>query len=211
MSVFFCVGAIGQQQTNAFVGCNRADTSQVSETAIDGSEVELEIAGVQDHTLRSVECRCDSVRHRVRNGNELDVERTDHSAFAVDNRNEFGAVKEAGFLDAIPGKTKSECRSVNRKLKFAQQERQTAGVIFVTMGGNATNDAVGVFAQVSEIGKYEIDPEHVEIREHQPAVKEKDLPFQFDTCAVPSNFAKTAEEGDRNWRSLRIANLRRLY
>jgi hypothetical protein len=72
---------------------------------------------------------------------------------------------------------------------------------------DTSDDAIGVLAQVGEIRKDKIDPEHVEVGEHQAAIEKKDLAFHLDTRAVPTNFAKTPEECHRNWRSLRVANL----
>ena len=93
MSVLFGIGAVGQQQTNAFGGRNSANTSQIGQPTIDWSEVEFEIAGVQDDALRRMERRCHAVRYRVSHRNELDIERTNHSTFAINNRNELGAIE----------------------------------------------------------------------------------------------------------------------
>jgi hypothetical protein len=73
---------------------------------------------------------------------------------------------------------------------------------------DASDDAICVFAQVGEIRKDKIDPEHVEVREHQTAIKKKDLAFHLDTRTVTADFTQTAEERHRNWRPLRVANLR---
>ncbi|CAB4372830.1 unannotated protein [freshwater metagenome] len=78
------------------------------------------------------------------------------------------------------------------------------------MCGNTTDDPVGVFAQIGEIGKDEIDAQHVEIREHQATVKKKDFPIDFYTRTVTADFTEPAEEGDRYRRSLGIAHGRRL-
>ena len=83
VTVFFGVGRVGQQQADAFVGRDRADAGQVGATAVDRREVELEVAGVQDHALRCVDGDRVRVRHRVGDRDELDVERTDHATLAV--------------------------------------------------------------------------------------------------------------------------------
>ena len=112
------------------------------------------------------------------------------------------------LLDAITSKTKSQRRSINRELKFTQKERKAASVVFVAMCCDTSDDAIGVLAQISEIRKDKIDPEHVEIGEHQTAIKKKDLAFQFDTGAVTADFTKTTEERHRNWCPLGVSNLR---
>ncbi|CAB4612780.1 unannotated protein [freshwater metagenome] len=75
-------------------------------------------------------------------------------------------------------------------------------MVFVTVSCDTSDDAVGVLTQVGEVRQDKVDPEHVEIGEHQSAVKKKDLAFHFDTRTVAPDFTETAEECDRNWRSL---------
>ena len=72
-----------EQQADAVVLGDGADAGEVGEAAVDRREVELQVAGVQDHALRRVERGGEAVRHRVGDGDELDVERADRAALAV--------------------------------------------------------------------------------------------------------------------------------
>ena len=83
-------------------------------------------------------------------------------------------------------------------------------MVFVTVGRNTSDNSIGVLTQVREVGKHEIDTEHVEIREHQPAVEKEDFSLHFDAGAVTTDFAEPTEKRDRNGRSLRVANQWRL-
>ena len=196
MAVLVGVGGVGQQQADALVAGDRADAGQVGEAAVDRGEVELEVAGVQDHALRGVERGGEAVGHRVGDGDELHVERADHAALAVGDRDELGAVEQPGLLDAVAGQAEGERRAVDRERQLAQQERQAADVVLVAVGGDAAVDAVGVLAQVGEVGQHQVDPEHVEVGEHQPAVDEHDLAVELDAGAVAPDLAEAAEEGD---------------
>ena len=69
-------------------------------------------------------------------------------------------------------------------------------VVLVAVGDDAPFDAVGVLAEPREVGKHEIDAEHVGIREHQPAVEQHDAPGQFDRGAVPAYLTEPSEERD---------------
>ena len=124
------------------------------------------------------------------------VERADLAALAVVHRDELGAVEQAGLLDAVAGQAEGERRAVDRERQLAQQERQAADVVLVAVGGDAAVDAVGVLAQVGEVGQDEVDAEHVEVGEHQPAVEQHDLAVDLDAGAVAADLAETAEEGD---------------
>jgi hypothetical protein len=52
--------------------------AEVGAATVDRGEIELEVARVQHHALRRVHRDGVRVRHRVRDGDELDVERADH-------------------------------------------------------------------------------------------------------------------------------------
>ena len=79
------VESASSRRTPVVVG-DGADAGEVGEAAVDRREVELPVAGVQDHALRRVERGGEAVRHRVGDGDELDVERADLAALAVDAR-----------------------------------------------------------------------------------------------------------------------------
>ena len=62
---------------------DRADPAEVGAATVDRGEVELEVAGVEDHALRRVQRDRVCVWHRVGDRDELDVERADHPPLAV--------------------------------------------------------------------------------------------------------------------------------
>ncbi len=173
-----------------------ADAGQVGEAAVDRREVELEVAGVEDHALRGVEGGGEAVGHRVGDGDELHVEGPDPAPLAVGDRDELGAVEQAGLLDAVAGQAEGERRAVDRERQLAQQVRQAADVVLVAVGGDAADDAVGVLAQVGEVGQHQVDAEHVEVGEHEPAVEEHDRALDLDAGAVAADLAQPAEERD---------------
>jgi len=69
-------------------------------------------------------------------------------------------------------------------------------VVFVRVGEDDPGDVGGPVPQVGEVGKHEIDTEHVGIGEHQAAVDHHDLAVDLETEAVASDLAETAEEDD---------------
>jgi hypothetical protein len=71
------VGGVREQQPHAGVVGQRAEPSEVGEAAVDGREVDLEVARVQDRALGRVEGDGEGVGHRVGDGDELDVEGPD--------------------------------------------------------------------------------------------------------------------------------------
>ena len=61
----------------------RTDARDVGGAPVDRREVELPVTRVEDHALRRMDRDREGVGHRVGDGNELDVERTDLHTIAV--------------------------------------------------------------------------------------------------------------------------------
>ena len=175
---------------------DRAHEREVGLAAVDRGGVELEVAAVHDRARGRVVGGGERVRHRVRDGDELAVERTDQTAFAVVHRDQLGAAHHPGFLDAVAGEPERQRRAVDRERDVAQQEGETAGVVLVRVGEEGGFDPVGVLAEVGEVGQHEVDPGHVALGEHDPAVDDEDAVFDLETEAVAPDLAETAEEDD---------------
>ena len=97
------VGRVGQEHPDPVLVGDGADAGQVGGATVDGGEVELEVARVQDHALGGVEGGGEAVGHRVGDGDQLDVEGPDVPALAVLDRHQPGPVEQAGLLDAVAG------------------------------------------------------------------------------------------------------------
>ena len=138
----------------------------------------------------------EGVRHRVRDGDELDVERADHAALAVGDRDQLGAVEQPALLDAALGEPEGQRRSVDRERELAEQVRQRPDVVLVAVGENAALDAVGVLPQEREVREDEVDAGHRLLGEHQPAVDEQQPAGDLEDGAVATDLAEAAEERD---------------
>ena len=136
------------------------------------------------------------MRHRVRDGDELAVERADHAALAVVHGDELGATDHPRLLDAVAGQAERQRRPVDRERDVAQQEGEAAGVVLVRVGEEHGLDPVGVLAQVGEVGEDEVDAGHVDLGEHDPAVDDEDAVLDLEAEAVPADLTEPAEEDD---------------
>ena len=137
------------------------------------------------------------VRHRVRDRDELAVERADPAPLAVVHRDELGAAEHPGLLDAVPGEAERQRRAVDRHRDVAQQEGEPAGVVLVRVREEDALDPVGVLAQVREVGEHEVDAGHVDVGEHDPAVDDEDAALDLEAEAVAPDLAR-ARRG-RRW------------
>ena len=134
----------------------------------------------------------------MRDRDDLNVERTDHPTLAVDEWIKRRATDKARFFDSPTRHIQRELRGVKRKRNVAQEIRQRAHVVFVTVGEDGTVDAVGIVSEIGEVGEDQIDARHVGIGEHQANVDEHEAPVYLDGTAVPTNLAEPAEEDHAN-------------
>ena len=196
VTALFGVGGIAHQQTNTRSGGDGADARQIGAATVDRCEIEFEITRMQDDALRSVHRHRERVGHRVGDRDELDVERTDVAPLVVGHGHEFGGSEQPRLFDSSAGQSERDGRTEHRERHVAQEELQSTHMIFVTMGGHASDDAVGVLAQPREVGQNQIDAMHVGIGEHQAAVDQQDAVVLFDGHAVPADLPQPSEEDD---------------
>ena len=135
-------------------------------------------------------------RNRVRDRDELAVDRADPAPLAVGDRDQLGAVEHPRFLDAVAGHREREGRAVYRDRDVAEQERDPARVVFVGVREQDRLDPVRVLPQVGEVGKHEIDAGHVGVGEHDPAVDEQDPLVDLDAATVAPDLAQPAQKDD---------------
>ena len=115
--------------------------------------------------------------------------------------------QQPGLLDPVAGEPERQCRAEDRQrlladvpdaVAVAQQEVDAADVVLVPVRGDQSGDLRGVVAQVREVGQHEVDPVHVGIGEHQPAVDEQDRAAiavaLLDHHAVAADLPQSPEE-----------------
>ena len=115
------VGGVAHQQADAFGLRELADAGQVGASRVDRRQVDLEVAGVEHHTLRGVDRNGVGVRHRVGDRDELDEQCADVDLLAVLDRAHVDLRHQAGFFDAVASEAERERRAVDR------QRRRRAG------------------------------------------------------------------------------------
>jgi hypothetical protein len=128
------IGRVGQKQPDSGIVGECAYTGEVGAATVDRGEVDLEVAGVQDDSLRGVEGDRETVRDRMRDGDELDLEGTDLPALAVFDGDELRPVHQAGLFDAVAGETEGQLGTEDLCREIPQQVGEPAGVVLVTVG-----------------------------------------------------------------------------
>ncbi len=107
-TTLFGVGAVEHQQANAVSCSKRTQASQVGASIVHWSEVDLEVARMNNDALRCVQCNGMCVRNRVGDGNELHIEWPNASTLVVDNGDQLGFAKQPRFFNAMARQTKRD-------------------------------------------------------------------------------------------------------
>ena len=107
------IGGIREQQPDAGIRGQSPNPTQVGESPVYGSEVELEIPRVEDDPLGSVERGGETVRHRMGDGYELDIERPDLAALAVRHFDEGGPIHESSLFDSVSSQAQGQSRAID--------------------------------------------------------------------------------------------------
>jgi hypothetical protein len=149
---------------------------------------------MQDHTLGGVEGDGHGLGHRVGGGDELHLARADAYSLTVLHRYERRLLTQSGFLHPMPGQADGQLGAVNGSLQVAQQVGQAPGVILMPMGEDDPVHLVGSLPQVGELGEDQVDPGHIGIGEHDPAVENDDAAVDLNTGTVAPDFPETSKK-----------------
>ena len=118
-----------------------ADAGEVGAPVVDGREVELEVARVEDHALAAVHGDRVRVGDAVGDGDELDVERPDPPALVVGHHVQRCLTEQPTLLDAVAGEPEGDRGAEDRKADLPQQERDATDVVLVPVRRDQRFDA----------------------------------------------------------------------
>ena len=196
------VGRVGQEQVDAAPARLFGQTVQIGRAPVQRRLVDLEVARVQDAPVRGVDDHRHAVRDRVRHAQEPHGEWPDgRRSFPRRHHVEFTAIRHAVLFELALEQRERECRPVDGDVaQLAEQVRQGADVILVTVREHHGLDLIGALADVIEVREHEVDAEHVRGRERQADVDKEDALVQLDAGHVSAHLADATEEDDANVR-----------
>ena len=205
------VGALREQREHTLVAESRKAV-EVGHPALDGGVVDLEVAGVDDHTRRSVHRDGDSVRDAVVDVDQLDVKAAELYMPAGVHLDERRGRGETVLLQFVLDQTDGQRGAVDRHVHLREQIRDAADMVLMAVGDDHAADAVAVLLQIGEIRDDQIDAEHIAVGERHTAVNDHDIALALKHGEVLADLVETAEEGDLDRRLggddlLRLARL----
>ena len=142
------------------------------------------------------------VRHRVRDGDELAVERADRAGVRRRARGSARCARASPppRCGCGPGRATAASRRSGTTTSRSRKASPPAWSSWAWVRKRRF-DAVGVLAQIREVGQDEVDAGHVGLGEHDPAVDEQDAVVDLEAEAVAPDLAEPAEEDDLDRRA----------
>ena len=185
-----------RQEADDALGAELREDREVGQLAVDRGVVELEVAGVDDDADRRPEGDAHRVGDRVADPERDDAERPDLELVARLER-EHRVVVELVLLDLVAEQAAGERRGVDRHARELRQDvRQGADVVLVGVGDQERLDVGLALLEVGDVGDDEVDPEHLLVGEHQPAVDDDDVVAVLEHVHVLADLADAAERDD---------------
>ncbi len=177
---------------------------EVGRASVEGRLVDLEIARMQDRPERRVDHDRHPVRDRVRHPEEAHRERPRGRLFSRGHGLQIDEVRDLVLFELALQQRQRERGAVDLEPAFdvAEEVRERADVILVTVGEDHCLDLVGLLANEVEVRQDEVDPRHVTRREGQADVDDQDPAVQLEAGHVPTDLTHASEE-DESRRGLR--------
>ncbi len=187
------VGGVAAEQQQP-VATDLGKPGDVGRAAVDGRLVELVVAGHQDRAELGREQDAAGVGDRVREVDQLQLE---WPGLDLLPRREVleRRVAELVLVELRADHPDRQLAAVDHRgrAELAQNVGQGADVVLVPVGEDDRLDVVHPVAQVGEVGKDEVDPEHLGGREHQAGVDDDDAACVLDHGHVLADLAQPSE------------------
>ena len=186
------VGAVAEEREHALLPVAR-ERVQVERFAIDGSRIDLEIAGVDDDADRRAHRERDAIDRAVRDVQILDLEWAERGRFAGRDFVQLGRIEQAVLFQFFPHQRERELRAVYRHVEVAENVGDRADVVFVRVREDDRAHHALVLLQVGDVGDDDVDAEQFLLGKHQAGVDHDDVVAAAKSEHVHAELAQSAE------------------
>ena len=150
---------------------------QVKRLVIERREIDLEVAGMNHNADRGFNGERDALHEGVGDVDRLDGEGAYGELFSGRDLDESDFIEQLVLFELAFDVGQGELGCIDGNLDLAQNPRQAADVVLVTVGENDGPDMSLVFNQVGDVGDHDIDAEELRLGEHQAGVDHDNVVF----------------------------------
>ena len=186
------VRGVGEERQHAAPAIVRQGV-QVAHPLVGGRGIKLEVAGMDDGPQRRGQGQRTGFDGAMGEVDEFHMEGTNLERLAGMHLHQSHAVGQAVLFQLGARQGQSERRTVNGRVHFVQQIRQSPDVVFVPMRQENGAQAFPVFPHVGEIRNHDVHAQQFGVWEHDAAVHDEHGAVVFVRHHVHSELAQTAE------------------
>ena len=192
VAVAVAVGRIGKQQQHAALAVV-GQRMQVEQFVVGGGGIHLEIAGVDDDAEGRSDGESDGADNRVGDVDELDLERADFDDLLGRDLDQDGIALQVVLFQPPLDQRQREGRAIDRNVDIAEEIRDGADVVFVTVGEDDAADVSRVLLEESQVGHYQVYAQQLGLGEHHATIDDNDVLPVADGGHVHAELAQTAQ------------------
>src|SRR5699024_7650532 len=85
---------------------------------------------------------------------------------------------------------------VNRKIHLPQHIGQSTDMVLMSMGDDKSLYLPDIFLQIGDVRNYQVDPQHIVLREGQTAVHDNNTVFTLKGSNVHSDLLQSSQRND---------------
>src|ERR1039457_3538273 len=188
------VGGVLQQAEDALLA-KLGKGVPVEGLGVGRREVDLEVAGVDDHADRSVNGERHAVHQRVGDANGHDGERPEGEAATGKNLDQFRVLEQAVLFQLAFHKSEGELGAVDRDIELGEDPGEAADVVLVAVGEYDGADFIAVLSEIADIGDHNVDAKQLFFGKHQAGIDDDNVILPPEGQTVHTELPQ-APEGD---------------
>ena len=132
----------------------------------------------------------------MRDVNGVNGERSRLEALSWVDFTQIGIFEQSVLFEFVFQQGERELRSPHRHIEFGKNPRQSADVVFVTVGEDDGAHPLPVFDQIGNVRNNDVHAQQFRLGEHQAGVNHDDVIAPAHGHAVHSELAQAAEGHD---------------
>ena len=173
-----------------------AEAREIGHLALQGRDVDLEVAGLDNGADRRFDRKRHGIGDRVVHVDELHLEAPGGDRLARLNGDDLRFIEQATLLQLELHEPRGQARRIDGRVDPVHHIRQRADVVLVAVREKHTADAALVLHKIAHVGNDNIHAVHIVVREAHAAVHDYDVPAVLIRREVLADLVETAKGND---------------
>ena len=185
------VGGVGHKAEDSLLPY-LGESAEIHHTAVDRRCVDFEVARVDDSAALAADSESECVGYGMVDMDSLNGKTAEGYHVAGLDDVKSGGIEQSVLTQLPLNESDGELRAVDGHIENLEKIRQTADMILMSVGYDYSAYPVRVALDIGEIGKHEIDSEHILIRERKSAIDKEHILAVFKQCHILAHFIQAA-------------------